>query len=268
MRSGRYCAATLAPSSRKASRRGWASGPSRAQQRAGDVIRRIRREVLAGFTEHAAMHRDVGRGDDTAAAHRLDAGEVEAFAEARADRRPRMAIEQAKVARRHVLQQVKPAPLQPWRAAGKDRAVVPAQRADEDELAGSPARDAIATAPRPRAAPGGSCAARWCRPSGGTADRPPSASRGLGDGGAAAVRRAPGSSSSRSPRRRACGRGRLGEEVVRHHVRDRHRPASPIAASPTAGPGEWLPRRRRTRRRRGHCAAAPGSAPPGDSPGP
>ena len=72
--------------------------PARAGRRAPrQSSERIRREVLAGCTEHAAVHRDVGRGDDTAAAHRLDAGEVEAFAEARADRRAGMAIEQTKV---------------------------------------------------------------------------------------------------------------------------------------------------------------------------
>ena len=90
MRSGRYCcrrpARPLRPARPRVGPR--RPAPSGARARCAISSDEYGVEVLARRTVDVAVHRNVGRGDHAAAAHRLDAGEVEAFAEARADRRP------------------------------------------------------------------------------------------------------------------------------------------------------------------------------------
>jgi hypothetical protein len=59
------------------------------------------------------MHGDVGGGDHSATAHRFDAREIEAFAEARAHRRHRMPIEQTQVSRGNPLEEIQATTTQP-----------------------------------------------------------------------------------------------------------------------------------------------------------
>ena len=179
-----------------------------------------------------------------------------------------MTVEQTQVARRHVLQQVQAATLQPGRAAVQDRARDPSRAIRRTRVAGL-ARTAI------RKLLPGSSSARWflrgsivqtinrygrsCRPRSTAASAIGSAARraapprflqlqiDLADPAGAATSR--GSNDAR-PCWESSPRGPRSSGIT-----DSRSGGSP-------------PKRRRTTRRRARCAAAPGSARPGDSRGP